>query len=81
MIGTRTDIGRTKHMAERMRRRRISDEEVNVILELGEWNVRTDRLVLTAQACAREEEALRREIAALERQAQSTYQQREDQND
>ena len=74
MIGTRTDIGRTKHMAERMRQRRIADEEVEVILELGEWNARSDRLVLTVQACAREEEALRKEIAALERQAQSTYQ-------
>ena len=74
MIGTKTDIGRTKHMAERMCQRRIADEAVDVILELGEWNARSDRLVLTAQTCAREEEALRREIAALERQAQSTYQ-------
>lgn len=70
MIGTRTDTGRTNHMTERMRQRRIADEEVDVILELGEWNARADRLVLTAQACAREEEALRREIATLERQAQ-----------
>lgn len=70
MIETWTDCGRTKHMYDRMRQRRIADDEVALILELGEWNERTDRLVLTAQACGREEEALRREISDLERQAQ-----------
>ncbi len=58
---------RTKHMTDRMRQRRIVDEEINLILELGDWNERTDRLVLTAQACASAEAALRKEIAELER--------------
>ncbi|MCB1484150.1 MAG: hypothetical protein KDJ17_04575 [Hyphomicrobiaceae bacterium] len=61
---------RTKHMEDRMRQRGMSDEEIGVILELGEWNERADRIVLTEQVCAREERTLRKEIAALERQAQ-----------
>ena len=60
---------RTAHMEHRMRQRGISEEEVSVILELGEWNARADRLVLSGQACAREERALRKEIAAFERKA------------
>lgn len=58
---------RTKHMTDRMRQRAIVDEEIDLILELGEWNERTDRLVLTAKACASAEAALRKEIAELER--------------
>lgn len=61
---------RTKHMEDRMRQRGISDEEIGVILDLGEWNERADRIVLTAQICARAEKTLRDEIAALERQIQ-----------
>lgn len=57
---------RTQHMVDRMRQRSITEDEIGVILEHGEWNRRTDRLVLSAQACARAEEALRKEIAALE---------------
>lgn len=60
---------RTAHMEHRMRQRGISEEEISVILELGEWNARADRLVLSGEACAREERALRKEIAALERKA------------
>jgi hypothetical protein len=52
-----------------MRQRGISEEEISVILELGEWNARADRLVLSVDACARAERALRKEIAALERKA------------
>jgi len=61
---------RTRHMEDRMRQRGMSDLEIGVILELGEWNERADRLVLSGQVCAREERTLRREIVALERQAQ-----------
>lgn len=60
---------RTKHMEERMRQRSISEEEISVIFELGEWNARADRLVLSGDACAREERALRKEIEALERKS------------
>ena len=60
---------RTEHMEHRMRQRGISEEEISVILEFGEWNARADRLVLSEDACAREERALRKEIAALERKA------------
>lgn len=55
-------------MSDRMRQRQIADDEISVIFELGEWNQRMDRLVLTAQACAQAEEALRKEIADLEHQ-------------
>ncbi len=52
-----------------MRQRGISEEEISVVLELGEWNARADRLVLSRDACALAERALRKEIAALERKA------------
>ncbi|MGH7019454.1 MAG: hypothetical protein ACREEY_06230, partial [Brevundimonas sp.] len=65
---------RTAHMGDRMRQRCLTEEEIGLILELGEWNPRADRLVLSAQTCAREENALRKEIAALERQSKRSIQ-------
>jgi cell division protein FtsB len=65
---------RTEHMTTRMRQRRIAEAEINVILELGELNERADRLVLTAQSCAREEAALRKEIEYLERKVRKARQ-------
>lgn len=65
---------RTAHMRDRMHQRCLTEEEVGLILELGEWNPRADRLVLSAQICAREENALRKEIAALERQSKQSIQ-------
>jgi hypothetical protein len=59
-----------------MCQRRISEEEISMILELGEWNARADRLVLSGDACAREERALRKEIAELERKAEKQREQR-----
>jgi len=67
---------RTEHMEHRMCQRRISEEEISMILELGEWNARADRLVLSGDACAREERALRKEIAELERKAEKQREQR-----
>ena len=61
-------------MSDRMRQRQIADDEISVIFELGEWNQRMDRLVLTAQACAQAEEALRKEIADLEHQQRHAIQ-------
>jgi len=63
-------------MEHRMCQRRISEEEISMILELGEWNARADRLVLSGDACAREERALRKEIAELERKAEKQREQR-----
>lgn len=74
IVGVEMDGSRTGHMAERMRQRRITEDAVSVILELGEWNRRADRLVLSVQACALEETALRKEILALERQAKKPLQ-------
>ncbi len=67
---------RTEHMEHRMCQRGISEEEISMILELGEWNARADRLVLSGDACAREERALRKEIAELERKAEKQREQR-----
>ncbi len=74
MAGIQASSGRTTHMSDRMRQRQIADDEISVIFELGEWNQRMDRLVLTAQACAQAEEALRKEIADLEHQQRHAIQ-------
>lgn len=58
---------RTKHMTERMRQRGIVDDVINLILDLGEWNERGDRIVLKRQACTEAMAETRKEIAELER--------------
>ena len=63
---------RTNHMKDRMRQRGITEAEIAVIYELGEWNERADRIVLTARRCALAESILRQEIRKAERRAGST---------
>jgi hypothetical protein len=63
---------RTSHMNDRMRQRGITDADIAVIQELGEWNERADRIVLTARGCALAESVLRQEIRNAERRAGRT---------
>ena len=65
---------RTDHMQDRMRQRSVSETEINIIMNFGEWNERTDRLVLTQQTIAQRQQLLRDEIAALERKTQQQVQ-------
>jgi len=65
---------RTKHMDIRMRQRGVSEGEIGVIMEFGEWNERTDRLVLTQQVIAQRQKSLWDEISALECQARQQAQ-------
>jgi len=65
---------RTDHMQDRMRQRSVSETEINIIMNFGEWNERTDRLVLTQQIIAKRQKLLRDEIAALERKTQQQVQ-------
>lgn len=58
---------RTKHMTDRMRQRGIVDDVINLILDLGEWNERGDRIVLKEKACAKAEAEIRKEITESER--------------
>lgn len=60
---------RTKHMEDRMRQRGISDEMVGAILEMGEWNSRGDRLVLSGRAIEPLLQEKRDELKMLERLA------------
>ena len=60
---------RTNHMNDRMRQRGITEAEIAVIQELGEWNERADRIVLSARRCALAESILRQEIRNAERRA------------
>ncbi len=68
---------RTSHMNDRMRQRGITEAEIAMIQELGEWNERADRIVLTASRCALAESVLRQEIRNAERRTGSTQMGRE----
>ncbi len=59
---------RTQHMKSRILKRGFSEDKIRMIEALGEWNERTDRLVLTQQVIEQRQLQVRTEIAALEEQ-------------
>ena len=60
---------RTRHMQDRMQQRGFTEAEIGLIEALGEWNPRTDRIVLTKKMIEARERQLRSEIADIERRS------------
>lgn len=57
---------RTNHMECRMRQRAITEDMVNTILELGDWNERGDRIILPRRVLTPEIQKRRKELKILE---------------
>lgn len=57
---------RTNHMDCRMRQRAITEDMVNTILELGDWNERGDRIILPRRVLTPEIQKRREELKILE---------------
>ena len=57
---------RTNHMEFRMHQRAITEDMVNTILDLGDWNERGDRIILSRRALTPEIQKRREELKILE---------------